>query len=99
MTPAGLAELSAFSAALGSDPEQVQAAHRSYFEYGYTTFQVLLRSKDFTQPSKESYLLEDDRGAQVRTRPISYRSSKLALSNDRFEYTFELSFQHALGGA
>jgi hypothetical protein len=80
-------------------PEQVEAAHRSYFQYGYTTIQVVLRPIDFTQPTRESFLLEDDRGQQVRAKPITYRSTSMAQRGNRFEYFFELSFPHALSGA
>jgi len=80
-------------------PEEVEAAHRSYFQYGYTTIQVVLRPIDFTQPTRESFLLEDDRGQQVRAKPITYRSTSMAQKGNRFEYFFELSFPHALSGA
>jgi hypothetical protein len=79
-------------------PEQVEQAHRAYFEHGYTSFQVVLRSKEFTQPTAEGFVLEDDRGARVRARPLAYRS-RMGLEDGRFVTEFELSFQHALGGA
>jgi hypothetical protein len=77
------------------DPETVQANHRAYFEYGYTTFQVVLRAKEFSQPTKEEFVLEDSAGARVVGRPVTYQGA-LKPAGDRWEYTFTLSFQHAI---
>lgn len=78
------------------DPATVEQAHRAYFEYGYTSFQVLLRAKEFSQPTREEFVLEDSSGARLTGRPVSYDGS-LKPVGDRWEYRFALSFQHSLG--
>lgn len=79
--------------------DEVERRHRSYFELGYTTFQVLLRPKEYTRPTQETFLLEDDQGRKVRGRPVTFQSSMSVqkdLSGDRWDYSFELAFQHVL---
>ena len=78
------------------DPDTVEANHRAYFEYGYTTFQVVLRALDFTRPTAETFILEDGRGARIAGKPIAYKGGMQTV-DDRWQFTFELSFQHALG--
>ncbi len=78
------------------DPDTVQKNHSAYFEYGYTTFQVVLRSRDFTRPTMEAFMLEDGRGARIAGKPISFTGGMRPV-NDRWQYTFDLSVNHALG--
>ena len=78
------------------DPDTVEKNHRAYFEYGYTTFQVTLRARDFTRPTAETFILEDGRGARIAGSPIAYKGGMQTV-DDRWQFTFELSFQHALG--
>lgn len=79
-------------------PDSVEAAHRAYFEYGYTTFQVELRSRTFTQPTAEVFLLEDGQGTRLEGRPISYEGSPM-LVDDRYFSTFTISFPHTVTAA
>jgi hypothetical protein len=80
---------------LEGDAEKSLEDHRAYFDYGYTTFQVTLRSKAFTQPTSEAFLLEDSAGARLSGQPVSYRGS-MTLVADRWQSTFSLSFRHTL---
>jgi hypothetical protein len=77
------------------DAEAVQQKHRAYFEYGYTSFQVVLRSKEYTRPTDETFLLEDDTGMRVEGKPVTFQGS-LKLVRDRWEFIFDLSFRHAI---
>ncbi len=77
------------------DAETVQQAHRAYFEYGYTSFKVTLRAREYTRPTQESFVLEDDGGARVTGKPVTFQGS-LQLVSDRWEFTFDLSFRHAI---
>lgn len=76
-------------------PAEVERQHRAYFVDGYTTFEVVLAAKEFTQPTRELFLLEDNAGRRVVTKPVTYKSA-MALVQDRFRFTFSLSFQHAI---
>lgn len=76
-------------------PADVETAHRAYFLYGYTTFQVELRSDDFTQPTSETFMLEDSEGHRLTGRPIQYQGAT-ELVDDKWFSTFTLSFQHTL---
>ena len=78
------------------DPDTVERNHRAYFEYGYTTFQVMLRAREFTRPTDETFILQDGRGARIVGSPIAYKGGMQTV-DDRWQFTFELSFQHALG--
>jgi hypothetical protein len=77
-------------------PDEVEKNHRAYFEYGYTSFQVTLRAHEFTRPTDESFVLQDGRGARIVGKPISFQGGMQTV-DDRWQFTFELSFQHALG--
>ena len=77
------------------DPATVEKEHRAYFEYGYTTFQVLLRVREFTQPTKETFTLTDSNGARVAGKPVKYQGSA-TLVEGLWQYSFDLSFQHTL---
>jgi len=77
------------------DPDTVQQKHRAYFDYGYTSFQVVLRSKEYTRPTEEVFLLEDDAGARVEGKPVTF-AGNLKPVRDRWEFRFDLSFQHAI---
>jgi len=76
--------------------DTVEKNHRAYFEYGYTTFQVMLRPKEYARPTDETFVLEDGRGARITGSPISFKGGMQPV-DDRWQFTFELSFQHALG--
>ena len=58
-------------------------------------FQVELRSKEFTQPTAEVFLLEDSKGRSIPGSPIRFDGSPV-LVDDRYFSTFQLSFQHAI---
>ncbi len=75
--------------------EQVQANHKAYFEYGYTTFGVTLRARSFTRPTTEQFLLEDSTGARVSSRPVTFKGN-LVTVDDRWQYDFDLSFRHTI---
>lgn len=78
-------------------PEEVERRYRSYFEHGYTTFDVELRPREFTRPTQEAFRLEDSQGQVVQGRPLSFQSSmgvSRDLGGDRFDYSFELSFAY-----
>ena len=77
------------------DPETVAKNHRAYFDYGYTAFKVLLRASEFTQPTKEQFVLEDSAGARVSGRPVTYQGS-IKPVGDRWEYRFDLAFKHTI---
>lgn len=81
--------------AFEGDPSTVEANHRAYFQYGYTTFQVELRSKEFTQPTQETFLLEDSAGRRIPGQPICFAGSPV-LVDDRYFSRFQLSFQHTI---
>jgi hypothetical protein len=76
-------------------PEEVEQRHRAYFDYGYTTFQVELRSEDFVQPTRETFLLEDSRGQRVSGCPLEFTTSPTLVDN-RYFSAFALSFQHVI---
>ena len=76
-------------------PAAVEATHRGYFEYGYTTFDIELRSKTYTQPTGERFVLEDSRGQRVFGQPIAYRGAP-ELVDDRYFSAFTLSFRHVV---
>jgi hypothetical protein len=80
---------------LEGDPDGAEARHRAYFEYGYTTFQVVLQVKEFVQPTAETFVLEDSLGARHVGKPISF-SGGMIMDNDRWTYRFDLSFPHAM---
>jgi len=75
--------------------EDVQANHRGYFEYGYTSFGVTLRAREFSQPTNETFLLEDSRGARVTSRPVTFKGNLVTI-DDRWQYDFDISFQHTI---
>jgi len=79
------------------DPQVVASQHRAYFEYGYTTFEVELRSSDFANPTAETFVLEDSAGARLTGSPVSYEGSQV-LVDDRYFAAFTLSFPHVLTG-
>lgn len=73
----------------------VEANHRAYFEYGYTTFQVELRSREFTRPTQEQFVLEDSTGLRTPGRPVSFKGSP-QLVDDRYFSTFVVAFRHVI---
>ena len=77
------------------DPATVEQNHRAYFQYGYTTFQVELRAKEFTQPTEETFVLEDSQGRRIPGSPLAYEGSPV-LVDDRYYSCFPLSFQHTI---
>jgi len=77
------------------DEACVVANHRAYFDQGYTTFEVTLFTKDFTQPTAETFVLTDSKGARLVGKPVSYKGS-MAQENERFAARFSVSFRHAV---
>jgi len=76
-------------------PAEVQKNHSAYFEWGYTTFQVILRAKEFSQPTKEAFVLEDSTGARIAGKPLSFQGNMKTV-DDRWQYAFNLSFDHTI---
>lgn len=77
------------------DAATVEKNHRAYFEYGYTSFKVILRAKEYTRPTEEVFVLQDSGGARVESKPLTFQGS-LQLVGDRWQFTFDLSFKHAI---
>ena len=78
-------------------PAEIEKKHRAYFEEGYTTFQVNLLTDRFTQPSKETFVLEDSSGRRITSTPITYKSALGGMSGAySFNYLFSVSFQHSI---
>jgi hypothetical protein len=77
------------------EPQCVEANHRASFEYGYTTFQVELRSREFTQPTTEQFVLEDSTGLRTPGRPVTFQGAP-QLVDDRYFSTFVLAFRHVI---
>jgi hypothetical protein len=77
------------------DEEEVVKKHRPYFDQGYTTFAITLFTKDFVQPTTETYVLEDSGGARLTARPQTY-SGNMGLENERYAARFSVSFRHAI---
>jgi hypothetical protein len=76
-------------------PDQVEERHRAYFEYGYTTFQVELHSDAFSQPSRETFVLEDSTGRRVTGQPIQFTTAPI-LVEGHYYAAFSLSFSHVI---
>jgi hypothetical protein len=81
---------------LEGDPAGAEKRHRAYFEFGYTSFEVTLRSLQFTQPTAEQFLLEDSSGQRLTGRPISYEGALRLEDNRWWTNRFALSFPHTL---
>ncbi len=81
---------------LEGDQATAPARHRAYFDYGYTSFEVTLRSLRFTQPTAEEFRLEDSAGARLSSRPISYEGAMKLEENQWWTNRFSLSFPHTL---
>src|SRR5262245_43828617 len=62
------------------DEAEVVKNHRPYFDQGYTTFMVTLFTKDFVQPTTETYVLEDSSGARLTAKP-QYYNGNMGLEN------------------
>ena len=77
------------------DPATVAREHRAYFDHGFTTFHVELRSSEFTQPVKESFVLEDDKGARVCGSPTCY-DGRGGLVEGKYFCSFDISFRHVI---
>lgn len=77
------------------EPACVQANHRAYFQYGYTTFQVELRSREFTQPTQEQFVLEDSTGLRTPGRPVQFEGAP-TLVDDRYFSSFTIAFRHTI---
>ena len=77
-------------------PAEVERDHRAYFEEGYTTFQIELNTDEFTQPTKETFTLEDSAGRRVVGRPHTYKSAMSGTAAHAFLYHFSVSFPHAI---
>ncbi len=76
-------------------PDEVEANHKAYFEYGYTAFAVVLRAREFTRPTTETFILEDSTGGRVSARPVSFKGN-LTTVGDRWQYEFDLAFRHTI---
>jgi hypothetical protein len=76
--------------------EDVVKRHRAYFEYGYTSFDVTLRSQGFTQPTQEEFLLEDSQGARLSGKPLCYEGAMKLEENQWWRNHYSLSFRHAI---
>lgn len=77
------------------DEDAIVKKHRAYFEQGYTTFEMGSFTKDFVQPTAETWVLEDSAGARVTSRPVSYQGA-MGMENERYAARFSLSFRHAI---
>lgn len=77
------------------DEESTVKQHRAYFEQGYTTFQIVLRTKDFTQPTGESFVLQDSSGARLSGRPVTYQGA-MGQEQEKYAARFSVSFRHAI---
>lgn len=76
-------------------PEEVQENHKAYFEYGYTSFKVILRAREFTRPTTETFILEDSAGARISARPVTFNGNLITV-DDRWQYEFDLAFRHTI---
>lgn len=76
-------------------PEEVEKAHPAYFLDGATTFDVLLRTETFVQPTSETWVLEDGAGRRVVTRPTRYQGT-MGREDRRFVARFTLVFDHGI---
>jgi hypothetical protein len=82
---------------LEGDPATARRRHRAYFESGYTTFDVVLLSEKFSQPTAEVFVLEDSTGARLTGRPLTYEGGMTPVgAEDRWPARFSLSFSHVL---
>ncbi len=77
------------------DEESLLTKHRAYFQQGYTTFEVLLRTKDFTQPTAETFVLQDSKGTRLQGRPVTYQGA-MGLEQEKYASRFSVSFRHAI---
>ena len=77
------------------EEQAVLEKHRAYFEQGYTTFEITLLTKDFTQPTHETFVLTDSKGARLVGKPVGYQSG-MGQENERFAARFQVSFRHAV---
>lgn len=81
---------------LEPNPAQAEQRHRAYFEFGYTSFEVTIRSLRFTQPTAEEFLLEDSLGGRLTSKPISYEGAMRLEENQWWTNRFSVSFAHTL---
>lgn len=81
---------------LEPDPAGAELRHRAYFRFGYTSFEVVLRSDEFSQPAKEEFLLEDSLGGRSTGRPLTYEGAMKLEDNQWFANRFQLAFSHVL---
>lgn len=77
------------------EEQAVLEKHRAYFEQGYTTFGITLLTKDFTQPTHETFVLTDSKGARLVGKPVGYQSG-MGQESERFAARFQVSFRHAV---
>ena len=74
-------------------PEQVMEKHKDYFQFVYTSFEVMLRPKEFTNPSHETFVLEDSSGVRLSGSPIKYEAAMIPV-DDSHQFMFDLAFNH-----
>lgn len=77
------------------EPRIVEQNHRAYFEYGYTAFVIELRSETYTNPTTETFVLEDNLGRRIPGSPICFQGAP-QLVDDRYYSSFALAFQHMI---
>lgn len=77
------------------DPDGAAARHRAYFQGVATVFEVIYRPKEYTRVNEEVFVLEDSSGTRLTAKPKKYEG-EMALVGDRFHFTFDLAFAHAL---
>ena len=77
------------------EPACVEANHRAYFMYGYSTFHVELRSREFTRPTQECFVLEDSTGQRTSGKPVMFQGAP-ELVDDRYFSSFVLAFRHMI---
>lgn len=77
------------------DPEGALERHRSYFEGVATVFQVVFRPKEHLRVTQEVFILEDSSGLRLTASPKRYEG-EMVLVDDRFQFTFDLKYAHAI---
>lgn len=77
------------------DPEGALQRHRSYFDGVATVFEVVFRPKDYVRIPEEVFILEDSAGRRMTAKPKRYEG-EMKLVDDRFHFTFDLKFAHAV---
>jgi len=77
------------------DAEGALKRHKSYFQGVATVFEVLFRPRNHVRCTQEIFILEDSSGLRLTASPKRYEG-ELLLVDDRFQFTFDLKFAHAV---